>query len=132
MLPPLFANLEPVMKNLSDPRTGLRRFFPALERAASIVAPVAETQAELFENLDITFAALAGVARPSIQETISRGPAAMEAGLRGFPTQRAFLENSTALRRASCARASPRCRRRCPTSPTRSSSAPRRCSARRR
>ena len=53
---------------------------------------------ELFENLDTTFAALAGVARPFIQETISRGPAAMDAGFRGFPDQRRFLQNTRRLR----------------------------------
>ena len=99
ILPELFSNLEPVMTNLSAPATQLRRFFPALERAARIVEPVAETQAELFENLDTTFAALASVARPSIQETISRSPAAEDAGIRGFPQQRPFLENTAGLAR---------------------------------
>ena len=99
ILPELFTSLEPVMSNLAAPATRLRRFFPALERTARIVAPVAETQAELFENLDITFTALAGVARPSIQETISRGPAAMDAGIRGFPQQRPFLQNTAAFAR---------------------------------
>jgi ABC-type transporter Mla subunit MlaD len=99
ILPELFSNLEPVMTNLSAPATQLRRFFPALERAARIVEPVAETQAELFENLDTTFAALAGVARPSIQETISRSPAAEDAGIRGFPQQRPFLENTAGFAR---------------------------------
>jgi virulence factor Mce-like protein len=99
IFPELFGNLEPVMANLSAPATQLRRFFPALERAARIVEPVAETQAELFENLDTTFSALAGVARPSIQETISRSPAAEDAGIRGFPQQRVFIENTTGFAR---------------------------------
>jgi virulence factor Mce-like protein len=99
VFPELFGNLEPVMANLSAPATRLRRFFPALERAARIVEPVAETQAELFENLDTTFAALAGVARPSIQETISRSPAAEDAGIRGFPQQRPFLQNTAGFAR---------------------------------
>jgi virulence factor Mce-like protein len=93
ILPELFANLEPVMSNLAAPATQLRRFFPAIDRAARIVAPVADVQAELFANLDTTFGALRTVARPFIQETISRGPAAMDAGLRGFGTQRVFLRN---------------------------------------
>ena len=93
ILPELFSNLEPVMTNLAASQTQLRRLFPALDRTARIVAPVAETQAALFGNLDTTFAALSGVARPYIQETISRGPAAMDAGFRGFPTQRVFLQN---------------------------------------
>ena len=99
VFPELFANLEPVMSNLAAPATRLRRFFPALERAARIVEPVAETQAELFENLDTTFTALAGVARPSIQETISRSPAAEDAGIRGFPQQRPFLRNTAGFAR---------------------------------
>ena len=56
---PLLRNLEPVARNLSDPDTRLDRFFRSLGRAAEEVAPVAEEQAELFVNLDITFTALA-------------------------------------------------------------------------
>jgi virulence factor Mce-like protein len=93
ILPTLFSNLQPVMTNLAAPATQLRRLFPALERTARIVAPVAGVQGALFANLDTTFAALASVARPSIQETISRGPAALDAGIRGFPQQRPFLVN---------------------------------------
>jgi virulence factor Mce-like protein len=93
VLPELLSSLQPVMSNLAAPATQLRRFFPALERAARIVAPVADVQAALFGNLDTTFGALAGVARPYIQDTISRGPAAMDAGFRGFPTQQRFLRN---------------------------------------
>ena len=99
VLPELFGNLEPVMRNLAAPGTRLDRLFPALERTARILAPVADTQAELFQNLDTTFTALAAVARPSIQETISRGPAAMDAGIRGFPVQRPFLENTAGFAR---------------------------------
>jgi virulence factor Mce-like protein len=99
VLPELFGNLEPVMRNLSAPATRLRRLFPSLERAARIVAPVAETQGALFANLDTTFAALASVARPHIQETISRSPAAEDAGIRGFPQQRPFLQNFAAFAR---------------------------------
>jgi virulence factor Mce-like protein len=99
IFPELFGNLEPVMANLSAPATQLRRFFPALERAARIVEPVAETQAELFENLDTTFSALSRVARPSIQETISRSPAAEDAGISGFPQQRVFIENTAGFAR---------------------------------
>jgi len=60
---------------------------------------VAATQADLFANLDTTFRALAGVARPSIQETISRSPAAEDAGIRGFPQQRLFIENTAGFAR---------------------------------
>ncbi|MEA2422988.1 MAG: phospholipid/cholesterol/gamma-HCH transport system substrate-binding protein [Thermoleophilaceae bacterium] len=97
LLPPLFTNLEPVAVNLSDPRTQLARFFPALERAARIVAPAAQTQGQLFANLDTTFTALSSVARPYIQETISKSPPTLDTVTAGLPEQRAFLVNATAL-----------------------------------
>jgi hypothetical protein len=61
------------------------------------VAPVAETQAALFSNLDTTFTALAGVARPFIQDTISQTPPTLDTGITDFPRQRAFLRNTAAF-----------------------------------
>ncbi|HSD82165.1 MAG TPA: hypothetical protein VLB47_15970, partial [Solirubrobacteraceae bacterium] len=95
-LNPLLVNLQPVMRNLSDPQTGLRRFVSALGRTSAIVAPAAETQAALFRNLDTTFRALAEVA-PDLQASIEGGPAALRAGIENFPQQRPFLTNSTGL-----------------------------------
>ena len=94
---PLLSDLEPVARNLSDPRTGLDRFFRALGRAAGEVAPVAEEQASLFVNLDTSFTALASVARPFLQETISEGPISEEVAIRDFPRQRPFIRNNTAF-----------------------------------
>jgi ABC-type transporter Mla subunit MlaD len=96
-LNPLLISLTPVLRNLSDPRTGLNKLFPALESVASQVAPVAETQASLFRNLDTTFIALNNVARPFIQQTIQLAPPSLAEGIRDFPQQRPFLENSTAF-----------------------------------
>ncbi len=96
-LGPLLFYLEPVASNLADPQTELARLFQALGRAAEEVAPVAETQADLFVNLDTTFTALASVARPFIQESISRSPASEQAAIEGFPQQRPFLRNTTGL-----------------------------------
>jgi virulence factor Mce-like protein len=96
-LNPLLRNLEPVMRNLADPRTKLDRLFASLGRAAGEVAPVAGQQADLFVNLDTTFASLAKVARPYIQDSISGGPPALDAAIRGLPRQRPFLDNSTRL-----------------------------------
>jgi virulence factor Mce-like protein len=93
---PLLRNLVPVMQNLSDPRTRLRQFFRALARSSAIVAPVAQTQADLFANLDTTFTALSDV-RDEIKQSISGGPPALDAAIRGFPTQRRFLANSQGL-----------------------------------
>jgi virulence factor Mce-like protein len=96
-LRPLLIHLQPVAKNLADPDTKLARFIQELGDAAAEVAPVGETQASLFVNLDITFTALASVARPFIQQSISNSPPTEDAAIRGFPQQRPFLRNSTAL-----------------------------------
>jgi virulence factor Mce-like protein len=96
-LNPLLVNLVPVMRNLSDPQTRLGRFVTALGRTARIVAPVAVAQSELFGNLDTTFGALANVARPFLQDSISGGPPALDEGIKDFPQLRPFLANSEAL-----------------------------------
>jgi hypothetical protein len=97
VLPSLLRDIQPVARNLSDPDTGLKRFFNELGDAARIVAPAAETQARLFVNLDRTFTALAEVARPYIQESITEGRPALDAGIRSFPVQRPFLRNTQGL-----------------------------------
>lgn len=96
-LNPLLRNLVPVMTNLADSRTKLARFFQALGRTSSIVAPAAETQAQLFVNLDRTFSALSDVARPFIQDSITGGPPALDAAIKQFPVQRPFLANTAGL-----------------------------------
>jgi virulence factor Mce-like protein len=96
-LVPLVRDAQPVLRNLSDPNTRLARFFRALADTASEIAPVAEQQGSLFRSLDISFSALASVARPYIQETISESPPAEEVAIRDFPKQRPFLRNNTAF-----------------------------------
>ncbi|HEX4718409.1 MAG TPA: MlaD family protein [Thermoleophilaceae bacterium] len=93
---PLLDNLEPVARNLASPQTQLPRFFRSLERAAGEVAPVAEQQAALFRNLDITFGALVPVKR-DIQESIRQGPPTEDVAIASFKAQEPFLRNSTAL-----------------------------------
>src|SRR4029077_13446491 len=68
---PLLRDIQPVMMNLSSPRTNLSRLVTSLGATASIVAPVAEEQASLFRNLDRTMVALDEVADPYIQESIT-------------------------------------------------------------
>jgi virulence factor Mce-like protein len=94
---PLLADIIPVAQNLSSPNTDLRRFIGELGDAAAEVAPAAEEQAELFVNLDTTMAALREVARPYIQESISKGRPALDEAIRSFPIQRPFLANSEGL-----------------------------------
>ena len=94
---PLVTDLEPVARNLSDPDTRLNRFFASLARAAAEAAPVAEEQASLFVNLDTSFTALASIARPFLQETISESPASEQVAITQFPKQRPFIRNNTAF-----------------------------------
>ena len=96
-LRPLLRDLEPVAANLADPQTQLARFFRGLGGAAAEVAPVAEEQAELFVNMNVTFTALAGVARPFIQQFISESPPTFDTAIAEFPLQRPFLRNSAAF-----------------------------------
>jgi ABC-type transporter Mla subunit MlaD len=96
-LVPLLRDLEPVARNLSSRETRIDRFFGELADAAEEAAPVAEQQASLFVNLDISFTALASIARPYLQETISESPISEEVAIRDFPRQRPFLRNNTAL-----------------------------------
>lgn len=94
---PLLRDILPVVRNLAAPDTRLERLIRELGDAAAIVAPVAETQADLFVNLDKTFAALREVARPHIQDTISEGPETLDVAVREFPVQRRFLANLEGL-----------------------------------
>jgi ABC-type transporter Mla subunit MlaD len=95
-LEPVVTRLRPVMRNLLDARSRLPDLFPALERAAREVAPVATTQAALVGALDQTFGGLAQVTGP-IQESISRGPAALDAATQALPAQQPFLRDSAEL-----------------------------------
>jgi len=96
-LRPLLARLEPVARNLASSRTGLARFFRAAAALAAEVAPVAETQAQMFVALDTTFGALASVARPFIQETISETPPTLDTLTRTSPRISRFLGHSATL-----------------------------------
>lgn len=90
-LPPLLQVAEPVAKNLSSRKTDLRGFVRGLSQAAAEVAPVAETQADMFVQLDTTFQALAEVARPYIQDSISEGVPTEQSIIRNGPRIRPFL-----------------------------------------
>ncbi|MCB0863058.1 MAG: MCE family protein [Solirubrobacterales bacterium] len=93
-LPPLLRVAEPVAKNLSSRQTDLHGFVRGLAQAAAEVAPVAETQADMFVQLDTTFTALAEVARPYIQDSITEGVPAELAVIRNGPRIRPFLLSS--------------------------------------
>jgi ABC-type transporter Mla subunit MlaD len=94
---PLVNDLAPVAKNLASPRTNLAGFFHGLESYSAALAPVAQTQASLFGNLDTTFRALASVAVPDLQNTISETPPFFEATINDSPVIRPFLTDTATL-----------------------------------
>jgi len=96
-LRPALERLQPVARILSDPSTRLGRLFASLAATAAEVAPVAEVQARMFVSLNTTFGALAGVARPFIQETITRTPPTFDVATRTLPRIRPFLRNTAGL-----------------------------------
>jgi hypothetical protein len=85
------------MSNLASERTRLGRFFPALGRFAGELAPVSGEQARLFVALDTTFTALAGVARPHLQDFWQEQAPLYAAGIEHFPGQQRFLKNVAAF-----------------------------------
>jgi virulence factor Mce-like protein len=95
-LPEALRQLEPVMRNLADPRTRLGPFIAAIAAAAAEVGPVAEQQARAFVTLDTTFSALARVA-PALAETIAETPPTFALADRTLPVIRPFLANSADL-----------------------------------
>jgi hypothetical protein len=92
-LRPLVTLAIPVLHNLARPSTGLHELFVALDRVASQTAPVAETNAELFSNLDTFFKAWASVA-PSIEAATRGGPASLEQAIYSLPHEAPFYENA--------------------------------------
>jgi virulence factor Mce-like protein len=93
-LRPLLNNAVPVLHNLAAPQTGLRELFVALDRAAAQTAPVAETNAAGFSDLDTFFTAFASVA-PSLEQAIVGGPPALEEATHSFVSTASFV-NKTA------------------------------------
>jgi hypothetical protein len=97
-LNPFFRFLTPVMRNLSDPRTGLKDFFREIGKTSAQVAPVAAVQARTFAEMADTFAAFNRC--PScLQDTIAKQPSTMDVSIRSFRVQRPFLVDFTDLSR---------------------------------
>jgi ABC-type transporter Mla subunit MlaD len=86
---------QPALANLVRPSTNFGGFWRSLEDLAATVAPVAVQQASMFVGLDLTFAAFARVARPYIQETISKGPETLDSVTADLPAVRPFLDDSS-------------------------------------
>ncbi len=90
----LVENSQPVLRTIVAPSTNFGGFWRALEALSATVVPVAEQNASVFVALDRTFAAFARVSRPYIQETISKGPATLDAAIEDLPAMRPFFRDS--------------------------------------
>jgi ABC-type transporter Mla subunit MlaD len=90
----LAEKAQPTLRTIVAPGTNFGGFWRALEDLSATVVPVAATQASMFVALDRTFAALARVSRPFIQETIVKGPPFLDAAVVDLPALRPFLRSS--------------------------------------
>jgi ABC-type transporter Mla subunit MlaD len=97
-LNPLFTNLRPVAKALTEPATQFEQFFPALANTARIVAPVAADNAEFFTNAAIAFGAISSDPE-ALRDTISEGHPLFEEGIQSLPIQYPFLRDFAAFSR---------------------------------
>jgi ABC-type transporter Mla subunit MlaD len=97
-LEPLFRGLRPVTRILVQRDTQLRRFFPALARAAEQLAPVAAQQADLFTKGAIAFAAISSDPQ-ALQDTISESALTLQTGIDMLPRQTPFLRDLATLGR---------------------------------
>ncbi len=84
-------------RNLASRQTDLAGFFRGLEAFSAAVAPVAQTQADLYVNLDTTFRALAPVAVPFLQDWITQTPPTFNAVINDSPSEQAFLRDTAGL-----------------------------------
>jgi virulence factor Mce-like protein len=94
---PLVDRLAPVMRNLAAPRTNLKGFISGLGSLASALAPVSDQQASLYRNLDVTFRALAGVAKPYLQDWIAQTPPTFQSVISDGPAIGRFATNTAQL-----------------------------------
>ena len=95
-LVPFLTHAEPVFRTLSDPDVGLDRLFVELRRFSGQIAPVADTYAQLFENMATTFEAL-GRDPEALRQTIERSPGTLDAGIESLPIQEPFLADAEIL-----------------------------------
>jgi virulence factor Mce-like protein len=90
----LVVNGQPILRKIVEPSTNFAGFWRSLEALSATVAPVAETQAQMFVALDRTFAAFARVSRPYIQETIEKSPPTLDEVNADLPAIRPFLRDT--------------------------------------
>jgi len=95
-LPSLLGHLTPVAHYLSQPGTELTRFFRSLNAFTSAVAPVAQTNVQLFADMATTFEAISQ--SPSdLQATIKDSPGTLQVSTQSLKVQQPFLSNLATL-----------------------------------
>ncbi|MFY9470308.1 MAG: hypothetical protein WAP37_09365, partial [Solirubrobacterales bacterium] len=95
-LGPLFENLEPVARTISDPGTRLADFIRALAQAATDTAAAGPAAGEVWINANRTFAAFA-TATEGIQQSIAEAPASLSVFTEEFPGQRPYFRQLSNL-----------------------------------
>jgi len=98
-LPSLFGHLTPVARYLAAPSTELIRFFRELNAFTSTVAPVAQTNAQLFADMATTFHAISE-SPADLESTIQQSPGTLQVSTRSLQVQQPFLVNLTTLGRS--------------------------------
>jgi hypothetical protein len=85
------------MRNLAADKTDLSGFIAGLGKLVSTLEPVAGEQAQLVRNLDVTFRALAGVARPYLQDAIGEAAPTFRQVVSDGPTIGSFATDAAQL-----------------------------------
>ncbi|MFY9487999.1 MAG: MlaD family protein [Solirubrobacterales bacterium] len=93
---PLFENLEPVARTISDPGTRLADFIRAIAQAATDTANAGSAAGDVWTNANRTFAAFA-VAAQGIEESIAESPSTLAVFTEEFPKQRPYIRQLTTL-----------------------------------
>jgi|tagenome__1003787_1003787.scaffolds.fasta_scaffold20893798_2 ABC-type transporter Mla subunit MlaD len=103
-LPRFLRHLEPVMRTLGEPSTGLRRFFRELGDGARILAPIGEQWAASFTDGATTFDAISRDPT-ALEQTVAKTPPTLKVGTEALREGRPFLRDlagySSELERAS-------------------------------
>jgi virulence factor Mce-like protein len=92
--PRFFQHLEPVARNLADPKTELPNFFKELGDTARVLAPISETNARLFTTMADTWEAVARDPE-ALQSFIEKQAPTMDAAVASFRVQQPFLRELT-------------------------------------
>ncbi len=95
-LPSLLGHLAPVASYLAAPHTGLIDFLDALNGFTGTVAPLSQTDADVFRQAASTFEAISADPR-ALEQTISRSPGTLTEGTTSLRAQRPFLVDLSTL-----------------------------------